>query len=154
MLLALAVWVGALIFFPVMAYSAFAALPTAHMAGLVVRGSLLKLHWTGFACAALFLLASLMHNVVMTGRLRVFSFSHWLVVLMAGLTAISQFRIIPRMEALRVAAGEINLLSVVDPVRVQFEALHVWSTRLEGTVLVLGLILLYATTRRLAATRP
>ena len=82
------------------------------------------------------------------------SLSHILIGLMLVLTAISQFRIIPRMESLRLAAGEINQLATSDPIRAQFESLHVWSTRVEGAVLVLGIILLYFTSRRLATVRP
>jgi hypothetical protein len=36
-------------------------------------------------------------------------------------------------------------VAVNDPARVQFDALHVWSTRVEGTVLLLGLIVVYLT---------
>lgn len=154
MLLALAVWLGALIFFPVVAAAAFSAFPTAHMAGLVVRGSLLKLHDIGFFCGTVFLICSLIYNRVLLGRARVFAFSHTLLVIMLALTAISQFRIIPRMEALRVAAGEIDQLARADPIRAQFQSLHVWSTRVEAAVLVLGIILFYLTAKRLATTRP
>jgi hypothetical protein len=108
----------------------------------------------GFICGAIFLVCSLIYNRVMLGRTKVFAFSHFLMVFMLTLTAISQFRIIPRMEALRLAAGEINLLTADDSIRAHFDALHVWSTRLEGAVLVLGIVLLYATSRRLATTRP
>ena len=73
---------------------------------------------------------------------------------MAALTAISQFSFIPKMEALRLAASEIDLLPPGSPIRVQFNSLHLWSTRVEGTVLVLGLIVLYVTSRRLASERP
>jgi hypothetical protein len=154
MLLTLAVWLGALVFFPVVAASAFSALPTPHLAGLVVRGSLLKLHVMGFLCGAIFLVCSLIYNRVMLGQIKMFTFSHILIVLMLTLTAISQFGIIPRMDELRGASGEINLLGPGDPNRLQFEDLHVWSTRLEGGVLVAGIVLLYASSRRLAATRP
>jgi len=154
MLLALASWLGALIFFPFVAATAFSALPTAHMAGLVVRGSLLHLHTIAFACGAVFLVCSLLYNRVLLGPLKLLALSHLLIIAMLALTAISQFRIIPQMEALRVAAGEINQLAVTDPTRVQFESLHVWSTRVEGAVLVLGIILLYLTSKRLATTRP
>lgn len=154
MLLALAVWLGALIFFPVVAATAFSALPSAHMAGLVVRGSLLKLHTMGFVCGAVFLVCSLIDRRLILGRVKPFAVSHVLIVLMLALTAISQFRIIPRMEALRVASGEINQLAPADPVRAQFDSLHVWSTRGEGAVLVLGIILLYLTSKRLTAARP
>jgi len=153
-LLTLAIWLGALIFFPVVAATAFSALPSAHMAGLVVRGSLLKLHDIGFMCGAVFLACSLIYNRALLGRARVFSFSHILIACMLALTAISQFRIIPQMEALRITAGEINQLAPADPIRAQFESLHVWSTRVEGAVLVLGIVLLYFTAKRLTATRP
>ena len=154
MVLSLAVWLGALIFFPFVAATAFSALPSAHMAGLVVRGSLLKLHTVGFICVVVFLACSLIYNRALLGRVKAFSVSHVLIVLMLALTAISQFRIIPQMESLRIAAGEINQLAPADPIRVQFDSLHVWSTRLEGAVLVLGLILLYLTSKRLSTTRP
>ncbi len=154
MLLALAVWLGALIFFPFVAATAFSALPTSHLAGLVVRGSLLKLHTVGFTCGAVLLICSLVYNSIWLGRPRIFALSHILVLIMLALTAISQFRIIPQMEALRVAAGEINQLAVTDPTRAQFNSLHVWSTRVEGAVLVLGIFLLYLTSKRLATTRP
>jgi hypothetical protein len=84
----------------------------------------------------------------------VFAISHVLIVLMLALTAVSQFRIIPQMESLRVAVVEIDQLAPADPIRVQFDSLHVWSTRVEGAVLVLGIVLLYLTSKRLATTRP
>jgi len=154
MLLALTAWVGALVFFPLVAATAFGVLPTAHMAGVVVRESLVKLHWIGFACGSAFLVCSLAYNRTMVGRIHSFAFSHVLIILMVALTAISQFHIIPKMEALRISAGEINLLTPNDPVRAQFELLHVWSTRVEGSVLVLGIVLLVLTAKRLATTRP
>jgi hypothetical protein len=153
MLLALAAWLGALVFFPVVAAIAFSTLPTSHLAGLVVRGSLVKLHVMGFLCGVIFLLCSLIQNRVMLGRIQAFAFSHIVMILMLALTAISQFRIMPRMEALRAAVGEINLLAPGEPIRAQFEALHAWSTRVEGGVLVLGILLLYVTSRRLTAMR-
>jgi hypothetical protein len=148
------VWVGALVFFPVAAATAFSALPTPHLAGLVVRGSLLKLHAMGLLSGAIFLVCSLTYSRVMLGRPKVFASSHILIVFMLTLTAISQFRIMPRMDALRAGAGEISLLGGGDPIRLEFEGLHVWSTRVEGGVLVTGIVLLYVTSRRIAAARP
>src|SRR5258708_17753000 len=154
MLLALAVWLGALVFFPVVAQTAFSALPTVQMAALVVRGSLLKLHWMGLGCGVVFLASSLIYNRALLGRTRALAFSHILIVVMLALTAVSQFRIIPRMETLRISAGEVNALAATDPSRVEFESLHEWSTRVEGAVLALGIILLHATSCRLTRTRP
>ena len=148
MLLALAVWIGALIFFPVIAQTAFANLPP-HSAGLLVRGSLQKLHQMAFACGIVFLSSSLIYNRIVLGRTRLLSASHWLIVCMLAFTAISQFHIIPRMESLRVTSGEISALPSSDRLRVQFDSLHTWSTRTEGAVLVLGLVVLYLTARRL-----
>jgi len=153
-LLAISVWLGALTFFPVVAAIAFAALPSAHLAGLVVRSSLVQLHWVGFVCGAVFLACSLICDRIMRGRAHAISLSNFLIALMLALTAISQFRIIPRMETLRAAAGPISLLAPRDPIRIQFESLHLWSMRVEGTVIVLGIILLYLTSRRLASARP
>ena len=153
MLLSLAVWLGALIFFPVVAQISFTTLPSAHLAGLVVRGSLLKLHWMGLGCGVVFLACSLLYNRVLLGRTRALALSHILVVGMLAPTALSQFRIIPQMEALRVTAGEINALAASDPLRMQFDSLHAWSTRVEGTVLVLGMVVLYLASRRFASSR-
>jgi hypothetical protein len=153
MLLALAVWVGALIFFPVVAQVSFSVLPSAHLAGLVVRDSLIALHWMGMVAGVIFIACSLIESRFEQGRWSTFRESHLLVLLMLVLTAISQFHIIPRMDSVRLAAGEMNQLSPDDAIRAQFDHLHAWSTRVESTVLVLGIVLLYVTTRRLARAR-
>ena len=152
MLLSLAVWLGALIFFPVVAQISFSVLPSTQLAGLVVRDSLRQLHWMGFISGVVFIAVSLAYNRMMTGTMRTFRFSHVLVILMLALTATSQFRIIPRMDAIRAVAGEIASLPADSPLRAQFNSLHVWSTRIEETVLVLGLVVLYTTSRRLAGS--
>jgi hypothetical protein len=72
---------------------------------------------------------------------------------MLVLTAVSQFRIIPRMDTIRAGTQEIAQLAPDDPIRREFDSLHAWSTRLEETVLVLGLIALYTTLRRIGAPR-
>jgi hypothetical protein len=150
MLLALTIWIGGLISFPVIAQISFSVLPSPYLAGLVVRNSLLALHWMGMGAGAAFLACSVVENRFAHGYFSLFRPIQPLVFTMLALTAISQFRIIPRMDALRAMAGDIAQLSATDPMRLQFDSLHVWSTRIEGTVLVLGLIVLYLTTRRLA----
>ena len=153
MLLALSVWLGGLIFFPVVAQTAFSALPSTHLAGLVVRSSLLKLHWMAFVSGVVFLTSSLIYNRTMHGSSRAFQITHLLVLTMLALTAISQFKIIPSMDTLRASAGEIASLSADSPIRLQFDSLHAWSTRIEETVLVLGLIVLYSTSRRIGSSQ-
>ena len=153
MLLALAVWLGALIFFPVVAQTSFTVLPSTHLAGLVVRNTLIDLHWMGFASGIIFVACSLIDNRVALGRPRIFALSHILVVLMLALTAISQLAIIPRMDVLRISAGEISALPASNPMRAQFDSLHAWSTRIEMAVLVLGLVVLYSVARRFSRSR-
>jgi hypothetical protein len=154
MLLSLAAWLGALAFLPVVAQTSFSVLPSTRLAGLVVRDSLLKLHWMGLACGLVFLAASMLLNRTLQGKFRAFALSHTLVAIMMALTALLQFKIIPRMDALRTPASEINSLAPDSPVRQQFNSLHAWSTRVESAVLLLGVFVLYRTSRRFASTRP
>jgi hypothetical protein len=151
-LLSLAVWLGALIFFPFVAQISFTVLPSTHLAGLVVRDSLIDLHWMGIVAGLVFLVCSMIDNRLMVGRPRVFALSHIFIVVMLALTAISQFWIIPRMDVLRITVGEISALSAGNPIRAQFDSLHAWSTRIEMAVLVLGLIVLYSVTRRFSSS--
>ena len=67
---------------------------------------------------------------------------------MLALTLISQFGISPKMAALRASMGDIDSVAVTNSARVQFNALHAWSTRLESGVLLLGLAVVYLTARR------
>jgi uncharacterized membrane protein len=146
MLLSLVVWVGGLIFFAfVLAPTAFQVLPNAHLAGNMVGRSLIKLHWIAIISGVVFLLSSLLYSRVSAGAAHVFAMRHVLICLMLGLTLFSQFWIIPRMDALRAQVGDFANVTLDNPARVQFDALHVWSTRVEGAVLVLGLVVIYST---------
>ena len=64
---------------------------------------------------------------------------------MLALTLISQFGIIPRMDTLRASIGEIDSVPPDNPARMQFDGLHVWSTRVESGVFLLGLVVAYLT---------
>ncbi|HUK26704.1 MAG TPA: DUF4149 domain-containing protein [Terriglobales bacterium] len=146
MLLSLIVWVGALIFFPVVAQTAFSVLPSTHLAGLVVARSLKILHWMGIVSGLAFLVSSMLFNRLTSGAAHVFAARHLLICLMLALTLVSQFGIIPRMDALRLSlGGDIASVPVTNPARAQFDALHLWSTRVEGGVLLLGLVAAYLT---------
>jgi uncharacterized membrane protein len=151
MLLSLVVWIGGLIFFAfVLAPTAFnipAVLPNTHLAGNVVGRALGKLHWIAIVSGIIFLASSLLHSRFTDGTAHVFAARHILLCAMLALTLISQFGIIPRMDVLRTSLGEISAASVDDPQRVQFDALHVWSTRMESAVLLLGLVTVYLTAR-------
>jgi len=152
MLLSLVVWIGGLIFFAfVVAPAAFAVLPTRHLAGNVVTRSINILHWMGIISGLVFLVSSLLFNQLTRGAFHAFSPRHILIVLMLALTLISQFGIIPRMDTLRASMGEIDSVPADNPARMQFDALHVWSTRIEGGVLLLGLVAVYLTASALSS---
>jgi uncharacterized membrane protein len=152
MLLSLIVWIGGLLFFAfVVAPAAFAVLPTRHLAGNLVGRTLEVLHWAGIFSGLLFLASSLLYNRFTRGKSHAFAGRHILIVLMLAFTLVSQFGIIPRMDTLRASMGEIDSVPPDNPARMQFDALHVWSTRVEGGVLLLGLVVVYLTASALRA---
>jgi hypothetical protein len=161
MLLALIVWIGGIIFFAfVLAPTLFHVLPTTKLAGDVVSVSLTKLHWLGLVSGFVFLLCSLLYNWRKHARLKPFAVSNILIVLMLVLTSASQFGITP---AIRQARSQLDLSDrtlTADEVRetqaamqARFQHLHVWSTRLEGTVLFLGLGVVVLAARRFEVHR-
>ena len=150
MLISLIVWLGGLIFFPVVAHTAFSVLPTRHLAGLVVGRSLGILHWMGMISGVVFLVSSLLNSRLSEGALHGFAARNVLICVMLLLTLTSQFGIIPVMDTLRASMGEIDSVPADNPARLQFDALHHWSTRVESGVLLLGLVVAYLTARSLA----
>ena len=151
MLLSLIVWLGGLIFFAfVLAPTAFSVLPIRHLAGTLVGRSLDALHWMGIVSGIIFLASSILYSQLTKGSPHVFAARHALICLMLVLTLISQFGIIPRMDALRASIGEIDSVPSDNPARMQFDNLHVWSTRVEGGVFLFGLVVVYLTGTLLA----
>lgn len=146
-LLSIALWIGSIFFFAaVVAPTLFRVLPTHVLAGLVVSNSLFKLHRIGFICALIYLLASLLLAIVQ-GANSAFRARDLLLVLMLGITIFLHYGFEPRMVRLRDGMGVIDTVPRDDPRRVQFNRMHVWSSRLEGSVLFLGLGLFYAVVR-------
>ncbi len=151
MFLSLVIWIGGLVFFAfVLAPTAFSipdVLPNTHLAGNVVGRALSKLHWIAIFSGIVFLISSLLYSRMVEGAPHIFAARNILLCLMLALTLISQFGIIPRMDTLRSALGEVSTAPLDSPDRIQFDALHVWSTRVEGSVLLLGLVVVYLTAR-------
>ena len=146
MLLSLVVWIGGLVFFAfVLAPTAFQVLPNTHLAGNVVGRALGKLHWLAVFSGIVFLISSLLYNRVTQGSPHLFAARHVLIVVMLALTLFSQYWIIPHMDTLRATVSDFAAVPLNDPARVQFDTLHAWSTRVEGAVLVLGLVAVYLT---------
>ncbi len=153
MVLSLVVWIGGIIFFAIMAPTAFHLLPTRLMAGTLVGSLLNKLHWIAIGSGIVFLISSLAYNSITQGSANLFAFRHVLICLMLVLTLVSQFGITPRMIALRTQVGTFDSTTLDTAARLQFDALHVWSTRVEVTVLILGLIVIWSTSSALAYPR-
>jgi len=150
MLLSLVVWVGGVIFLSFgEAPTVFGVLPSRHMAGAVVGKSLTILHWMGLISGVVYLVSSMAYSQMTRGTTHPFAARHVLIVLILLLTAVSQFGITPRMVALRTSFVDIDRIPTDDPGRIEFNALHKWSERMEGGVLLLGLAVLYLTARQL-----
>ncbi len=150
MLLSLVVWIGGLIFFAfVLAPTVFAVLPTRQLAGNVVSRSLGTMHWMGISCGVVFAVTSMLDSRVVDGVVAPFALRHLVVYLMLILTLVGMFGIASRMLVLREQMNPIDAVPHDDARRVEFNRLHVWSTRIESSVLVLGLALLYLTARRM-----
>ncbi len=150
MLLSLVVWLGGLIFFAfVLAPAVFSVLPTRQLAGSVVTRTLATLHWMGIVSGVVFVATSMGYSYATHGAAQPFAARHVLIYLMIILTLISQFGISARMNHLRLAMSEIDTIPTTDARRVEFNRLHVWSTRAETAVFLMGMAALYLTTRRL-----
>jgi hypothetical protein len=142
-LIALAAWVGGLSFFGFVAYIAFSILPDPHQAGLIVRSSLIMLHRIGFAAGLLYLIVTLAMLATQRDSHPMRAAELALVVAMLALTAYSQFSVIPQMEADRIAlGGDVDKTPATDPQHEHFERLHQLSVKLEGAILIEGVLLL------------
>jgi hypothetical protein len=141
LLLLVALWLGGVMFFPVVAATAFGTLSNTHAAGAIVARCLRVLHYEGlFAGAAIVLL--LLAAQALRALPRPAAAPVVMTLIMLGLTAYSQYSIIPRMEGYRLAAGgAIDAVPAGDSNRVAFNRLHGVSEKVEEGVLVGGIVL-------------
>ncbi len=141
LMLALIVWLGGEIFFPVVAAVTFGQLaPNTHAAGQIVGALLRILHTMGMVAGLVALALMALAPAWGIYKARAILAGMILVVLMIGLTAYSQYGIIPRMERDRVATGgAIDLAPADNPARIDFNRLHQRSTYVEEVVLLLGI---------------
>ena len=139
--LALIVWLGAEIFFPIVAATTFETLrPNTHLAGTIAGGLLRILHGMGLGAGFVALVVLAAAPAMGGYRGRSVLVPMVLLAGMAGLTVYSQFAVIPAMERDRIAAGGvIDALDAANPIRLDFEKLHKRSESVEGAILLLGL---------------
>lgn len=139
--LALIVWLGAEIFFPVVAAVTFTTLrPDTHTAGLIVGRLLRILHGIGMV-SGMVILALLALAPAWSGfKPRAVLAPMILVVGMIGATVYSQYGIIPSMDRDRIAAGgAIDTTDPANPVTAHFNMLHNRSERVETAIVLMGI---------------
>ncbi len=140
--LSIILWLGGLLFFPIVAAVSFMHLPDTHAAGTIVGSCLRILHQEGLFAGVLLVVLFVAASVTGLYPRQVLRAPLAMVVVMLALTAYSQFSIIPRMETYRIAAGGvIDAVPPSDPNREAFNRLHNQSTHVEEGVMLAGLVL-------------
>ena len=139
--LSLIVWIGAEIFFPIVAAITFNTLrPDTHTAGSIVGQLLRILHGMGLVAGMVALAVLALAPAWGIYKPRAVLAPMVLLVVMIAATVYSQFGIIPAMERDRMAAGgAIDTAEATDPTTIHFNKLHKRSELVEETVLLLGL---------------
>ena len=140
--LSLIVWIGAEIFFPVVAAITFNTLrPDTHTAGTIVGQLLRILHGMGLVAGMVALAVLALAPAWGIYKPRAVLVPMVLLVLMIAATAYSQFGIIPSMERDRIAAGgAIDTAETTNPTTIHFNKLHKRSEFVEEAILLIGLV--------------
>jgi hypothetical protein len=126
-LLLLGSWLGAACFFIVVAQSAFAVLPARDLAGALVGRTLAILNYSGIGIALLLLLTSM---IVAVGTRKVILWTErFLLLVLAAACAVAQFVIAWWLLWVRTQMGRpIDEVPADDPLRIQFNNLHEYSS--------------------------
>lgn len=139
--IALVLWLGGLLFFPVAAAAAFGTIADTHAAGTIVAKCLATLHHEGLY-AGCWIVLFLLLGILLRVYRRSMIIGVFVVLVMLGFTAYSQFSIIPRMERDRIAAGgAIDAVPRSNPLHADFDRLHVRSEHVEEAVMLAGILL-------------
>jgi hypothetical protein len=139
--LALIVWLGAEIFLPIVAATAFGTLARdPHTAGTIVGALLRTLHGMGFVCGIVLLALLALAPSWNIYKSQTVMAPMILAVIMIALTAYSQYGIIPAMDRDRVAAGgAIDTTDTTSAITADFNKLHNRSVYVEEAIILLGL---------------
>ena len=139
--LSLIVWLGAEVFFPIVAAVTFTTLqPDTHTAGTIVGQLIRILHGMGLVSGMVALAVMALAPAWGIYRPRAVLAPMALVILMIAFTVYSQYGIIPAMERDRIAAGgAIDSSNASNATTAHFNKLHNRSEFVEEAVLLLGL---------------
>jgi hypothetical protein len=146
--LLLAVWIGSMIFFSfAVAPSAFSVLNDRELAGRIVTSAIGKIEWIGLISGPLLLLiqATAWKGSGLGGAARVIR--GILLVLMTAMAALSKFWISAKMASLRIQMGGIENVPPDNPLRIEFNFLHGFSTSAMAVALLAGFVVLFLTVR-------
>jgi hypothetical protein len=103
-----------------------------------------RMHLLGVICGVVFLLARLVRTRTFASFVAPVALC---VVLMIGLTVVSQVAVSPRMAMLRVQMGSIQATAEDSPLLAEFGRLHRVSVLLESGVLLAGFAAMYLMAR-------
>jgi hypothetical protein len=147
--LSLIVWLGAEVFFPIVAIVTFGTLrPDTHTAGTIVGELLRILHEMGLVSGMVALAVMALAPAWGIYKPRAMLAPMALIVLMIAFTVYSQFGITPAMERDRIAAGgSFDSTNTDDTTVAHFNKLHNRSVVVEEAVLLLGLAAVVLNTR-------
>ena len=139
--LSLIVWLGAEVFFPIVAAVTFNTLqPDTHTAGTIVGQLIRILHGMGLVSGMVALAIMALAPAWGMYKPHAVLIPMAFVVLMIALTVYSQYGIIPAMERDRIAAGgSIDKATPADATTAHFNELHSRSEFVEEAILLLGL---------------
>jgi Domain of unknown function (DUF4149) len=149
--LGLSLWLGSDVFLSfVVAPGAFRILASRDQAGAMVGYGLWWMHMIGVVCGIAILLVRLLRTRTLASLAGPAALC---VVLMIGLTVVSQHSVSPKMAALRVQMGSIQATAADSPLLAEFGRLHRISVSLESGVLLAGFAALYLMVRELGAAQ-
>jgi hypothetical protein len=133
-LLLLGLWLGAAVFFVAVAQSAFAMLPTHELAGNLVSQVFAVLNYSGIGISFIVVITSF---IVPAGINQVALWFERIFLIVFGLAcAVAQFVISWWMLLLRTQMGRpIDEVAADDPLRIQFNSLHQYSSWIMLTAL-------------------
>lgn len=138
----LGTWVGSMIFFGFVAGVLFTTLSSPDQAGNIVALLIWRLHILGIICAVIYIIVALLAARSWRGFVQPASI---LVELMLLATLFSQLWVVQTMQNLRTQMGSYANTAANSPLRQQFDHLHVISVRLEGAILIAGIVALFLT---------
>jgi len=142
--LALALWIGGIVFLAVIAAPAIhGSMASKAMAGEIVGRILRRLNAVELAAWLVLILTLLAAHQFIPGRSRMLSYLLLGVFLMGLVTAFYAFSLTPKMRALKEKVPALEMLGPDHTVKQEFDRLHHLYVKLMSLNLVLGMGVLY-----------